>query len=152
MAGGAPQMGTPMAPRMTRERVSEALQTLQKYKAGKKNLEDRVIACDKWWQMRNWQEIQQGNRYETHPVSAWLFNTLATKHADAMDSYPEANILPREQTDEQEAEALKDIPGTDSRRRTAGWRSRSSRAARGSTACSGTGKSTTAWGTYPSAG
>ncbi len=99
----------PMQTRMTPERIREAEQTLMKYKSGKKQLEQRVIACDKWWRLRNWEEIEQGNPHEKHPVSAWLFNVLATKHADAMDSYPEANILPRERSDEAEARALKDI-------------------------------------------
>lgn len=97
-------------PNMTRERIQEAIQTLIKYKTGKAHLEERVRECEEWWRMREWRgTIKQGNPWEIHSHSAWLFNTIVTKHADAMDSYPEANILPREQTDEQEAKTLKDI-------------------------------------------
>lgn len=33
------------------------------------------------------------------PTSAWLFNAIVSKHADAMDSFPEAVILPRSEAD-----------------------------------------------------
>ena len=46
---------------------------------------------------------------EIQPTSAWLFNCIANKHADAMDNYPEPAILPREESDKQEAEALTSI-------------------------------------------
>ena len=106
---GAPASGPVMRPAMTPERIREATQKLLKYKAGKANLEKRVQGCEQWWRLHNWDEIRQGNPWETKAHSAWLFNTIITKHADAMDSYPEANILPREEQDEQEARTLKDI-------------------------------------------
>ena len=43
------------------------------------------------------------------PASAWLFNSLASKHADAMDNYPEIVCLPREANDSAEADSLTDI-------------------------------------------
>ena len=43
------------------------------------------------------------------PTRAWLFNSIANKHADIMDNYPEPNVLPREQQDEQDAETLSSI-------------------------------------------
>lgn len=100
---------TAMAPRMTQDRIREAMHTLIKYKSGKARLEERVKQAEEWWRLRNWEEIKQGNAFESKAQSAWLFNTILTKHADAMDSYPEANILPREQSDEEEARMLKDI-------------------------------------------
>lgn len=102
-------VGYPLERKMTRERISDAIQTLTAYKSGKANLEKRVIACEEWWRLRNWSEIKQGNPFERKPTSAWLFNTIITKISDAMEAYPEANILAREQGDEQEARILKSI-------------------------------------------
>ena len=46
---------------------------------------------------------------DPEPASAWLFNSIANKHADAMDNYPEPVILPREYNDKDEAKALSSI-------------------------------------------
>ena len=43
------------------------------------------------------------------PSSGWLFNSIANKHADAMDNYPEPNVLPRAEDDEKTAKALSKI-------------------------------------------
>ena len=43
------------------------------------------------------------------PSTGWLFNSIANKHADAMDNYPEPNVLPRAQDDEETAKLLSDI-------------------------------------------
>ncbi|MHB1316201.1 MAG: portal protein [Christensenellales bacterium] len=46
---------------------------------------------------------------EVQPVSAWLFNSIANKHADAMDNYPMPSVLPREAADERDAKQLSAI-------------------------------------------
>lgn len=51
----------------------------------------------------------RGSRKRIEPRSAWLFNALANKHADIMDNFPEANVLPREKNDERAAKALSEI-------------------------------------------
>ena len=43
------------------------------------------------------------------PSSGWLFNSIANKHADAMDNFPSPNVLPREEGDKAEAEMLSSI-------------------------------------------
>lgn len=98
-----------LQPAMTKERIREATETLLKYKAGKANHDQRVKSCEQWWRLHNWDEIKQGNPWEVKAHSAWLFNTIIAKHADAMDSYPEANIIARERNDEREARSLKSI-------------------------------------------
>ena len=92
-----------------KEQVQKARQTLQKYKEGKANLEQKVIESEQWYKLRNWECMrkQQGNQVE--PVSGWLFNSIANKHADAMDNFPSPNILPREEGDKAEAEMLTSI-------------------------------------------
>ncbi|MBR2311316.1 MAG: hypothetical protein IKA47_12435 [Oscillospiraceae bacterium] len=86
--------------------IREAYQELQRYKEGKKNLEERVIANEQWYKLRHWDYIRGKEQRVTEPASGWLFNSIATKHADMMDNYPMANILPREAGDKEEAEKL----------------------------------------------
>ena len=102
---GADQKET-AAPVIGVNQIHEAWQTLQKYKDGKKNLEQRVIANEQWYKLRHWDYIRTDNDQQVEPVSGWLFNAIAGKHADMMDNFPMANILPREEGDKGEAEKL----------------------------------------------
>ncbi len=90
------------------EQVRMALQELQKYRQGKASLEARIIANEQWYRLRHWDTLP-GRGQQVQPVSAWLFNSIANKHADAMDSYPAPAILPRERGDRQEAKLLSAI-------------------------------------------
>ena len=96
---------------MNEDRVRELTATLQKYKEGKTNLEKRIVANEEWWKGRNWEQFRRSKEKKTEiePTSAYLFNALANKHADAMDNYPRPNILPREAGDKQEAKTLSSI-------------------------------------------
>ena len=87
-------------------KLQEANQILQEYKAGKKNLEQRVIANEQWYKLRHWDYIRGKEQRQTEPASGWLFNAIASKHADMMDSFPMANILPRESGDKEQAKKL----------------------------------------------
>ena len=91
------------------DQVRAAMETLKKYKQGKQNLEQRIIENEQWFKLRHWDSIQTANKSELKPASAWLFNCIANKHADAMDNFPSPNILPREQGDKQEAQMLSSI-------------------------------------------
>ena len=91
-----------------REQVQEASQILQKYKEGKANLETRIIENEQWYKLRHW-ECLRDKQQDVQPTSAWLFNCIANKHADAMDNFPSPNILPREEGDKGEAEMLTSI-------------------------------------------
>ena len=93
------------------EQVREARQILQKYKEGKANLEQKVIENEQWYKLRNWECMRKQSQEpdQVEPVSAWLFNAIANKHADAMDNFPSPNILPREEGDKAEAEMLTSI-------------------------------------------
>ncbi len=88
------------------DQIHEAAQILQQYKTGKQNLEQRVIANEQWYKLRHWDYIRTDNDQQVEPVSAWLFNAIAGKHADMMDNFPAANILPREEGDKEEAQRL----------------------------------------------
>ncbi len=92
------------------EQVRAAMQTLLQYKSGKAQLENRVIANNEWWKLRQWGQFdEKGNPHDDRPASGWLFNVLMGKHADGIQAYPEANLRPREQSDELEARLLSDI-------------------------------------------
>lgn len=99
-----------------RKAIEKAIQTLKDYKAGKANLEARIVEEERWWKLRHWDVIRgkqsaqmQGEEERPEPTSAWLFNSLANKHADIMDNYPEPNVLPREMQDEKDAKTLSAI-------------------------------------------
>ena len=91
-----------------KEQVQKANQTLYKYKEGKANLEKRIVDNEQWYKIRHW-ECMRDKKEEVQPSSAWLFNCIANKHADAMDNFPTPNILPREEGDKAEAEKLTSI-------------------------------------------
>ena len=91
-----------------REAVQKAMLTLNKYKEGKANLEKRIIDNEQWYKLRHW-ECMRDKTEAVQPTSAWLFNCIANKHADAMDNFPSPNILPREEGDKAEAEMLTSI-------------------------------------------
>ena len=91
------------------EQLRQANLTLQKYKEGKANLEQRVIDNEEWYRLRHWECLRGKKKQQVEPVSAWLLNAIANKHADAMDNYPAPNILPRERDDVEEARRLSDI-------------------------------------------
>lgn len=97
-----------LAARIGVEQIREANNTLQKYKQGKANLEQRIIDNEQWYKLRHW-ECMRDKKQQVQPTSAWLFNSLANKHADAMDNFPSPNILPREEGDKVEAEMLSSI-------------------------------------------
>ena len=103
----------PQAQAIGPEQLQRFMQILQKYKAGKNQTENRIVASENWWKLRNTQEEQKqtnvGKDGGFTSKSGWLHNVIVSKHADAMESYPEPNILPREQDDKGEAGILSAI-------------------------------------------
>ena len=90
--------------------VAAATQTLQRYKAGKAALDRRLVDNELWFRMGHWKNYQNPMMPgKAQPSSGWLFNSIANKHADAMDNYPEPNVLPRAADDEATARALSSV-------------------------------------------
>ena len=108
-ASGAMDGFKALAQVIGREQIQKANHTLQKYKEGKANLERRIVENEQWYKIRHWECMRKKDTSEVQPSSAWLFNCIANKHADAMDNYPSPNILPREEGDKAEAEMLTSI-------------------------------------------
>ena len=93
-------------------RLQEFDKILRDYKAGKARLESRVVSAEQWWKLRNEAEARKqgyANDRDFVSRSAWLHNVLVSKHADAMENYPEALVLPREQGDKDQAKTLSAI-------------------------------------------
>ena len=91
------------------EEVHTARATLNRYKEGKANLERRVVENAQWYKLRHWQCMRGHGKTEVEPTSGWLFNAIASKHADVMDNFPSPNVLPREEGDRAEAKLLSEI-------------------------------------------
>ena len=97
---------------MTPERLREFTAQLQKYKTGKASLERRVVSAENWWKLRNRFEERRGGLGDDggyRSESGWLHNVIVSKHADAMEAYPEPLILPREPGDREQARLLSAI-------------------------------------------
>lgn len=97
---------------MTPDRIKKAQQTLAKYKEGKAALENRLIEEEQWYKLRHWEYLrrrQEKNAGAPEPTSAWLFDSIAQKHADAMDNFPIPAVLPREESDQESARLLSDV-------------------------------------------
>ena len=124
---------TQPARRIGKKDIQEAADILAKYKQGKANLERRIVEDELWWELRHWEAIGKSagaqkiakcdvcedgcsralwlatRAQAPAPSSAWLFNAISNKHADAMDNYPTPAVLPREQSDEQSAHTLSQV-------------------------------------------
>ena len=93
------QAAQPIGPKQ----LSEATQVLLKYKSGKAALDRRIVENEHWYRLHR--DTEDGNFAD----SGWMFNSLANKHADAMDNYPEPNVLPRARDDADTAKELSSI-------------------------------------------
>ena len=108
----APEAMATIAP-IGSEQLKHFTDILQKYKSGKTRTELRIIAAENWWKLRNTIEEEKVANIGTDGTftskSGWLHNVIVSKHADAMEAYPEPNILPREVGDKEEAQKLSAI-------------------------------------------
>ena len=113
--GGAPNAlaMAPQEPVIGAEQLKVFTKTLEEYKAGKVQTEQRILASENWWKIRNSIEEQKDSKAAIgdgfKSTSGWLHNVIVSKHADAMKAYPEPNVLPREQGDKGEAMMLSAI-------------------------------------------
>ena len=103
----------PAGSRITKEMLQQATRTLHRYRAGKASVERRIIDAQQWWKLRNWEQIEAQSgvegSHDSKSSTAWLWNCIVGKHADAIDAFPEPAILPRMEDDKEEARMLSDI-------------------------------------------
>ena len=104
---------TPNVVKIGAEQLQQFTKILEEYKAGKVQTEQRILASENWWKLRNSMEEQKDSKAAGDEgfkaVSGWLHNVIVSKHADAMKAFPEPNILAREQGDKGEAMMLSAI-------------------------------------------
>ena len=95
------------------EQLKEFDRYLQEYHTGLHNTKQRIIASENWWKLRNSTEEEKetsiGSDGGFVSVSGWLHNVIVSKHADAVEAYPQPNILPREKDDQPQARMLSAI-------------------------------------------
>ena len=108
------QFGAEGSPKIIgKEEIAKADEILKKYKAGKSNLEQKIVSNEQWYKGRHWEEFKKDESELKKNVKAatsqWLFNSLVNKHADIMDNYPEATVLPRAADDEATSKVLTSI-------------------------------------------
>ena len=124
------------------EQVKQFTEVLMKYHAGLKKTKDRIIASENWWKLRNSMEEEKSSAIGKDggfvSRSGWLHNVIVSKHADAIEAYPEPNILPREVGDRPDRTALSGPTPTPC--------GRSARPAPGPTRWFGTAESSMDWG------
>ena len=109
-AGGSTPVSAAAETVIGPEEVAKAGEILQRYKTGKAALDKRIIENELWFRMGHWKNYQNKMMEgKPQPSSGWLFNSIANKHADAMDNYPEPNVLPRAADDEETARTLSKV-------------------------------------------
>jgi hypothetical protein len=102
------QMQAQMKPKIDSESVRKASEILRKYKEGKARLEQKIIANEEFWKLRQWNYMNDGKN-DFKPSTAWLWSCIQSRYSDAMDSYPTCNFQPRQADDKAEATKLSAI-------------------------------------------
>ena len=102
------QMMAQQKPKIGAEEVRKASEILRKYKEGKARLEQKIIANEEFWKLRQWNYMNDGSK-DFQPASAWLWSCIQSRYSDAMDSYPTCNFQPRQADDKAEAKKLSSI-------------------------------------------
>ena len=95
-------------PKIDDKVVVRASEILRKYKEGKANLEQKIIANEEFWKLRQWNYMHDG-KDDFKPATAWLWSCIQSRYSDAMDSYPTCNFQPRQADDKAEAVKLSAI-------------------------------------------
>jgi hypothetical protein len=102
------QMQAKMKPAIGEKEVRKASETLRKYKEGKARLEQKIVANEEFWKLRQWNYMNDGKN-DFKPATAWLWSCIQSRYSDIMDSYPTCNFRPRQQDDKEEAQKLSSI-------------------------------------------
>ncbi len=102
------QMKARMKPKIGTEEIRRASEILKKYKTGKAKLEEKIIANEEFWKLRQWNYMNDGEN-DFKPATAWLWSCIQSRYSDAMDSYPTCNFQPRQADDKVEAKRLSAI-------------------------------------------
>lgn len=97
-----------MKPKIDDKVVTRATEILRDYKKGKARLEQKIIANEEFWKLRQWNYMNNGKKGD-EPATAWLWSCIQSRYSDTMDSYPTCNFQPRQSDDKAEAIKLSTI-------------------------------------------
>ena len=95
------------SPAIGTKEIVHAAKILRDWRAAKRPLDSRLQSDELYWQGRYGSQAPAAVR--DLGCSAWMFNSIANRHADMMDNLPTCICLPREPGDEGEASALSQI-------------------------------------------
>ncbi len=87
--------------------IVEAAKVLRTWREAKRPLDTRIAQDEQYWQGRYGSSASREVR--DLGGSAWMFNSIANRHADMMDHLPTCTCLAREQGDQREADMLSAI-------------------------------------------
>ena len=79
------------------------LDLFEKYRRARASYDLELAENEQWWLLKG--SLPEGMSRN----SAWTFNSIAGKHADAMDNIPTPAVLPREPSDVESAAELSEI-------------------------------------------
>lgn len=97
---------------VTRNTIQEAEQRLNEYRAERASLTERIIENEQYFEFTATSgrpRLRKRCGRFTKSQSAYLFNSIANKHADFMDNMPSPAILPQEESDEETARLLSKV-------------------------------------------
>lgn len=92
-----------------KEEIDKAYGQFVIYKSAKAAMDARITENEDWWRGQHLEYIRKKQKRETDTTSAWMFNSIENKHADAMDNYPSVSVLPREVSDRETADMLSSV-------------------------------------------
>lgn len=97
-----------------KDRADKLMEALKLYKESKAPLDTRIVENDRWYRSLHWdilreQAGQQKDDSKPEPVTAYLWNTLANRHGDMMDAFPEPVFTEREVSDKETADILSKV-------------------------------------------
>ena len=72
-----------MKPKIDEDVVRKAQEILRKYKEGKARLEQKIIANEEFWKLRQWNYMNEAKK-DFQPATAWLWSCIQSRYSDAM--------------------------------------------------------------------
>ena len=72
------QMLSQMKPKIGAEEIKKASDILRKYKKGKDRLEQKIIANEDFWKLRQWNYKNEG-KADFKPATAWLWSCIQSR-------------------------------------------------------------------------
>lgn len=90
--------------------LRESIEELIAYKNASMERKKKVVDNERWFRALHWDFFRSDNFKDMpEPTTNYLLSNILNKHADMMDAYPKANMLPREESDTKLAETLSSI-------------------------------------------